>query len=83
MADCILFLLYIIITHTITKMATSIVILIPTVTPITTLLVESLAVVDMPDIVVDVANVVIDSTIDIEVHTEVIDVSLVNDSEAG
>ena len=64
-------------------MATSIVILIPTVTPITTLLVESLAVVEMPDIVVDVANVVVDSTIDIEVHTEVIDVSLVNDSEAG
>ena len=64
-------------------MATSIVILIPTVTPITTLLVESLAVVDMPDIVVDVANVVIDSTIDIELRTEVIDVSLVNDSEAG
>ena len=64
-------------------MATSIVILIPTVIPITTLLVESLAVVDMPDIVVDVANVVIDSTIDIELRTEVIDVSLVNDSEAG
>ena len=47
-------------------MATSIVILIPTVTPITTLLVESLDVVDMPDIAVYVANVVIDSTIDIE-----------------
>ena len=50
-------------------MAISIVILIPTVTPITTLLVESLAVVNMPDIVVDVANVVVDSTIDNEVCT--------------
>ena len=77
--DCI-FLLYIMITHTIIKMITSIAILIPTVTPIRILLVE---VVDM----VDVTIVVVDSMIDIEVLSltcdEVIDVSLVDDGAVG
>ena len=67
-ADCILFLLYIMITHITIKMTISIAILIPTVTPITILLV---VVVDMLDMV----DVVVDNTI-----VEAIDVSLVDDT---
>ena len=61
------------ITHTVITMATSIAILIPTVTPITILFVESLAVVDMLDVAKVVVNITTCCTEVIEFNVSLVD----------
>ena len=61
------------ITHTVITMATSIAILIPTVTPITILFVESLAVVEMSDVAKVVVNITTCCTEVIEFNVSLVD----------